>query len=165
MTKLRPPLSFEGAMTRVAGRIGWPKAVEITGQADRTLRNWSDPDTSAAVTLDKALALDVAYLAQGGDVAPFFEVYRARLEADVAIATGCLTELKRKIGTVAKEGGEAIAYALAAAEPGACDKVLARAELELQESAEATTSLLADVRNRRTGKTAPPEVAPPVAVA
>lgn len=166
MTKERNALTFERAMTNVAAKIGWEEAARLVGRTERAVRNWSDPDTSAQVTLDHALQLDVAFLAAGGECAPFLEVYRTRLEADLAIATGCLSELNQSIALGAKEGGEAIAAAIVAAQPGASDHDLRRAEVEIEESISAKTGLLARIRALRHHKTKPasaPEVAPPAA--
>ena len=60
MTKVRDPLSFEKALTTVAGVLGWPRCAQITGTPESTLRNWSDPDVSGGVTFDKGEALDLA---------------------------------------------------------------------------------------------------------
>ena len=62
MTKVRSPLTFELALTKVAAVIGWPRVAEVCGQAERTVRNWSDVDTSARVNMDAALRLDVECL-------------------------------------------------------------------------------------------------------
>lgn len=152
MTKGRDPLTFELALTKVASKIGWEQCAEIVGQKDRTVRNWSDPDTSAKISLDAALRLDVAFRVAGGEgPPPMFECYAARLEADTATACADLSALNAKIAKAAKEGGEAIAAAIAAAQPGATDSVRARAELELEESRSAITDTLATLRAGRRG--------------
>lgn len=152
VTKVRPALSFELALWTVAGKIGWPRVVEITGKADSTVRNWSDPDTSAAISLDDALKLDVAYRAAGGEGAPFGECYNLRLDADTAEATADSQALCRAAGELARKNGEAIEAAIAAAVPGASDKVIARAELEAEEAGHAVTRMLATLRARRNGQ-------------
>lgn len=169
MTKRRAPLTFELALVKVAGVIGWDAAAAIVGKAPNTLRNWSDPDTSAQVSMGQALALDVAFRVAGGEgPPPMHQCYRTRLDADTALACADLATLQAQIGRSAKEGGEAIAFAIAAAQPGASDAVLIRAEQELEESLAATTDTLATIRQIRRGEAAPdraPEVAPPAAVA
>jgi hypothetical protein len=149
MTKRRAPLTFELALTNVAGLIGWDRAAEIVGQSERTVRNWSDPDAAAGIRLDAALRLDVAYRVAGGDSAPLLSCYALRLNADTALAGADLAALNAKIARAAREHGEAISFSIAAAQPGASDSDLARAELELQESIDASTGTLAAIRAER----------------
>lgn len=132
MTKRRNPLTFELALTRVASEIGWGAAAKIVGQAERTVRKWSDPDVSAKVSMDSALALDCAYRAAGGDGAPFLQCYAVRLEAEAAIACADSRVLADKTATAAKEVGEAVAALIRASQPGAAsaDRVIAQRETE-----------------------------------
>ncbi|TMJ19005.1 MAG: hypothetical protein E6G92_04115 [Alphaproteobacteria bacterium] len=152
MTKRRAPLTFELALTKIAGVIGWQVAAEIVGQSERAVRNWSDPDAAAGIRLDAALKLDVAYRSAGGDGFPLLQCYSLRLEADTAEACADLALLNHKIAKAAREGGEAIAAVIAAAQPGATDSALAIAEAELEESIAASTDTLATLRAGRTGK-------------
>lgn len=151
MTKRRAPLTFELALTKIAGVIGWAKVAEIVGQAERTVRNWSDPDTSAGITLDAALKLDVAYAAAGGDGAPMHQCFTTRLKADTADACATVEALSRCAATAAKESGEANAALFAVTRPGATDADFAIAERELEESISASTNTLATLRAGRRG--------------
>ena len=153
MTKVRAPLSFELALTKVAGRIGWERVTEIVGKSRETVRLWSDPDAGAGITLDKALKLDLAFRQDGGDGAPFLTCYALRLDADAVALHADSRELSLLTARAAKESGEAIEAAIAAALPGASPQERARAELELEEAAEAVTNILSRLRA--------PEVAPP----
>lgn len=155
MTKLRAPLTFELALTKIAGLIGWDRAAAIVGAAERTVRNWSDPDTSSAVTLDAALQLDVEFRRAGGDGAPMLQCYATRLRVDTVAACPSSAAIARAAATAAKEAGEAIAAVIAAAQPGATPAETARAELELEESISAQTNTLATIRARRTGDVHP----------
>ncbi len=132
MTKRRDPLSFELALTRIAGLIGWTAAAKLLGQSERTVRNWSDPDTGAGINLDAALKLDVAYQAAGGDGTPMFDCYATRLQVETRAALWSSDALAAFAATSAKEGGEAIAASINAARPGAstADKVIAEREIE-----------------------------------
>jgi hypothetical protein len=150
--KPRPPVSFELALTKVAAVIGWDEAGRIVDNAPSTVRAWSDQDVAAGIRLDAALKLDTAYKAAGGEgPPPMLQCYLTRLEADVALATSCKIELALKAGKAAKEGGEAIAAVIAAAQPGACEKTIARAELETEEAIAAHTDTLATLRAGRRG--------------
>lgn len=148
MTKRRAPLTFENALTRVAGLIGWDKAAAIVGQAERTVRNWSDDDTTAGIRLDAALKLDVAYATAGGDGAPFLQCYALRLEMEAAAACADSRELAKKTAAAAKEAGEAVAALIMASQPGAApaDRIIAKRETE-----EAITALTNTLPNLGAG--------------
>lgn len=151
VTKRRPALSFHLALTKIAGVLGWDRAAAIVGQAERTVRNWSDPDTSSSITIDAALALDVAYRAAGGDGAPMFQCYSTRLEVDTQEALFSTDAIARAASALAKESGEAVSAAIDASRPGASPLQLARAELEIEEMVAAGTATLAQIRAGRPG--------------
>jgi hypothetical protein len=162
MTKARDPLSFELALTRVAGRVGWDVVASIAAHSERTIRNWSDPDTgpaaAAAISLDLALKLDVAYRANGGEGAPMLQCYSTRLETETAAALADVAAIAHSAAIAAKESGEAIAAAIAAAQVGASPAQLAAAELELEQVICAFTDTLARIRAGRgaSGPEVPP---------
>lgn len=149
MTKRRLPLTFENALTKVAGHIGWTDTARICGQAERTVRNWSDPDTTASITLDAALKLDVAYHAAGGEGAPFLLCYATRVDAESLAACPGREALLASVARAALESGEAVAATLLAALPNASPAHFAIAERELEESISALTHSLAALRLRR----------------
>lgn len=132
MTKLRAPCSFENALAKIAGVIGWEAAARIAGQSERCVRNWSDPDTEAGIRLDAALKLDVAYRAAGGDGAPMFQCYALRLEAETEAACADSAALCQATALAAKEAGEAVSALVMASRPGAShsDRVVAARETE-----------------------------------
>jgi hypothetical protein len=148
VTKRRAPLTFENSLTVVAGVIGWPRTADIVGQAERTVRNWSEPDTTAAISLEAALKLDTAFHAAGGEGFPFFRCYRTRLDVDSLAASPGREELIVRAGKAAYESGEAIAASLAASHPAATSTDFALAERELEESIAAKTNLLTALRAR-----------------
>ena len=154
MTKLRDPLTFELAITRIAGLIGWKRCGEILSVAERTIRNWSDPDTAAAISLDKALLLDEAYARAGGEGSPLLECYALRLEVCLADHGATAAAITRLAAAAAKEGGEAIAALIEAAQAGDDDKLFAIAERELEESIAAKNAALSCVRAARKRETA-----------
>lgn len=149
MTKLRPPLSFELALTKVAGLIGWPRVAEIVGQGERAVRNWSDPDAAAGIRMDAAEKLDIAFQEAGGSGAPFLECYATRLKSAMSNAFGSAEAIAEAAALAAKEGGEAIAASIAAAQPGACRRVFDDATRELEEGIESLTKTLAAIRRRQ----------------
>lgn len=142
MTKVRAPASFEDAVTRVAGRLSWDGASQAVGKAERTVRNWSDPDTGAQPTIQDALRLDAAYLTAGGEEAPMMAVYRFMLErmAEPAISP---EELAQSAADAAREAGEFTAAMMMASQPGACRSAR---DIALREGLEAAAAITATVK-------------------
>jgi hypothetical protein len=133
MTKLRAPASFEQAITRIAGLIGFEEIARITQRSDRAVRNWAEPGVNSLPTIAQALALDAAYRARGGADHPILECYAFRLDIDVK-ALPDPQAIRLAAATAAKEGGEAISALIAASDPGASAAERARALLETQEA-------------------------------
>lgn len=123
MTKARAPLSIDAALARIAGHLpgGYNDMATIAGRAVRTVRNWGDPDTAEQIPLDCAIALDVAYIAAGGDCAPLFETYSLKLELAHMQRFACNIELARHTAEVIREGGEAHSALVRATLPGATE--------------------------------------------
>ena len=144
MTKRRAPLSIDAALSRIAGQLpgGWPEMARIACRAERTVRNWGDPDTAEQVPLDCAIALDIAFLGAGGSGAPLFETYGHKLELAEASAFADSHALLRHAESVARETGEANTAIIAAAQPGACPTKRARAIGETLEAIDALKSAL-----------------------
>lgn len=149
MTKIRAALTFEAALAKVAGVIGWSEVARICARKERAVRAWSEVEIPAGVTMDRALALDVAYTTAGGDGAPFLSVYALRLQADTIAAQACSEELARKTVAAIKEGGEAHAALVAASRPGATQADRAIAEKEVVEAVDALANTLAILRAGR----------------
>lgn len=143
MTKVRPPASFFDAITRIAGLIGWDGCVEAltagTGRklADRTVRNWSDPDTEPCISIEDALKLDLAYQAQGGYGTPLFDAYAHQLERETERARLNQPCLISATAAAAKETGEAMHAMVLAASPHANANDKARAGAEIVEAIDA----------------------------
>lgn len=154
MTKRRLPLTFENALTKVAGLIGWDETAKICGQSPRTVRNWSEPDTTASITLEACLKLDVAWHAAGGEGAPFHDCYETRLQVESYAAVPGREALIACAARAAKESGEAVSATLIAAHPAAQPADFAVAEREIEESINALHSQLAALRARRTSSIA-----------
>lgn len=136
MTKARAPASFEDAVIRVVDRIGWSAAAAAVGWGEKVVRNMSDPDLDRLPTLKEAIALDAAFLAAGGGEPPLMAVYQQMLDRSVSPPSGT-AELLTATAKMAQETGEAVAFAVQAAQPGASDFDRQRALRELDEAAEA----------------------------
>lgn len=141
MTKVRPPVSFYDAITRIAGRIGWDGCASAAGKAERTVRNWSDPDTGAVPSIEDAFRLDAAYRAAGGGDAPIMSVYALRLDREIAQLADA-EDLAAATAAVAKEGGEAMAALVMASQPGAGERERLVAIKETEEAIGALTETL-----------------------
>lgn len=140
MTKRRAPLTFHRALTQIAALIGWDRCGAICGVTDRTVRYWSDPDCETEIRLIDAERLDRAYLAAGGDHAPFHRVYAQRLE--LAAHEAQSSNLADLAARTAKETGEAVA-AMIEASHAANPRVRRRARDELAEAIEVLTTSMA----------------------
>lgn len=144
MTKLRAPLSIEQALQRIAGQL--PTGVEamaaVAQRQPGTIRAWMDPDRTEQVTLDAAIALDLAFQAEGGSGAPLFEAYATRLQLAEAARFADRHRLLDHAHGVAKEGGEAIAAIIAAARPDATELDRRAAHREAAEAYEKLRDIL-----------------------
>lgn len=156
MTKLRPPISLELALTRVAGVIGWDRVAAACGAGESAVRKWTNPDTrptvGGSVTLDQARILDREYHAAGGAGSPLLQCQALLLEAETLAATPNAAEVARAASNAAKESGEALAAAFTSAQPDAVEADFIVAERELEEAIAANTVLLGAVRQRRQAK-------------
>lgn len=171
MTKRRSALTFERALSSVAGSIGWAAAAAIVGRSENTVRNWSDEDSAAGIRLDAALRLDVAFHQAGGEGWPFLHCYALRVEADSADAGADAHALTRAAAVAAREGGEAIEATIAAALCSDDPRLRAKAELELEQGIAAFTNTLSRLRSgapaapaSSTTSSCAPEVAPPAPI-
>lgn len=147
MTKARAPISFDNALTRIAALLGWPAMAAAVDRKERTVRNWSDPDTGETCPVDCALKLDLLFQAGGGEGAPMFETYSLLLETGHAEQFGCQRELAKKLHVAIKEGAEAHSAILSVTLPGADAADRANAKREVEEgiaALKATLPLLND---------------------
>ncbi|HEX8554360.1 MAG TPA: phage regulatory CII family protein [Sphingomonas sp.] len=112
MTKLRVPHSWADATTRIAGLLGYEAAGHVVGRSDRTIYEWANPESATRPTLEQMLALDAAYIAAGGQGAPFLDAHAHQLDLVVVAAKADCRELVEEVGEAAIECGEAMAAAL-----------------------------------------------------
>lgn len=151
MTKLRPPLSIEQALVRIAGQIpgDWNAMAAVTGKAERTVRNWSDPDTPDDISMRAAILLDLEFQKCGGIGAPINDVYALLLKTGQQDKFACQAELAAATIAEVKESADAIAAQIAAAQPGATRSDIDRAIREKEEDIAAATRSLALLRAAR----------------
>ena len=149
MTKHRAPLSPEQALQRIAGMLDVDRMASLTDRQPRTLRNWMDPDTPEEVPLGCAIRLDLAYQESGGIGAPLFEAYAHQLEHAALHKYAARISLGRLTADAIREGGEAHAALVEAAQPDSGPAELRRAEKEGGEALEKLRLCLASLEAER----------------
>ena len=154
MTKHRAPLSVEQALQRMAGLLTAEAMAGLTDRQPRTVRNWMDPDTPEDVPVGCAIRLDLAYQEAGGGGAPLFEAYAHALEQAALTRYASRHSLARLTAEAIREGGEAHAALVEAAQPGSGPNELRRAEKEAGEALEKLTLCIASLAAER--ERAPP---------
>lgn len=151
MTKVRAPLTFSLAITTIAGRVGWSRAAEITGRAERTVQHWSESDRQGTPTLDQAIALDREFIEQGGGCAPILESYARQLDIALANSLGCRIALANDIALASRETGEALAFCIQAIQPDATPAMIHRAIMEAEEAQPLFSRILAHLKSMLPG--------------
>lgn len=153
MTKLRAPMTIDAALARIAGQIpgSFAEMATITDRACRTVRNWGDPDTPEKIPVDCAIKLDLAYQASGGSGAPIFESYAMQLELAAADRFADSYALAKLAPEVIRECGEANAAIVAAAQPGADNRLRQDALREGEEAMQSLKKTLLLISDSMTG--------------
>lgn len=122
MTKLRTPETFQDAAMDIVQAIGADIAAKLLLCAQRTVRNWTDPDMEVLPQGDQMVALDAAYVNATGRQPPFLRSYirqlRERMHAkampagdllaealDVPAAAGQFAECLRRVRHATSPGG------------------------------------------------------------
>ena len=142
MTKRREPLTYHAALTTIAARIGWDHCGALCGVTDRAVRLWSDPDCETEIRLIDAERLDRAFIASGGDHAPFHRLFALRLEMAAREHGADLVTLA---ADTARESGEAVAAMLHASTKIDDPEARRRARKEIGEAIERMTVCLASL--------------------
>jgi hypothetical protein len=141
MTQARIPDTFTDAMANIIVVIGAGEAARIATEvarrspayAERTMYDWSHPDTGSLPTLRQALAFDAAYQAAGGEGAPFRDAFAQQLENAVEAADACRRTLVTESATFVREAAEVTEALFHAAQPGASPHAIHRALVEAQQ--------------------------------
>lgn len=139
MTKERAPLSIDGALARIAGKLpgGWAQMAAITGYHERTVRAWGDGDREEQINIPAAIALDNGYQAAGGAGRPIYDAYGCLVGAAERDRFAEPFDILRHAVDVARESGQANSALLEAAMPDATDADRREAQQELIEAIEA----------------------------
>lgn len=138
MTKERTPDSFPDAMTKVIARLGVPataQAATIGARevSERTIYEWSNPDSRTLPSLLQALALDAAYQLAGGEDAPFRDAFSQQLGITVDQQDACRRQLAAESIEFIREAGDLSAALFTATQPGASPRDHHRALVEAQQ--------------------------------
>jgi len=138
MTRVRPPSSTEQAINRIVGVIGWKGIADTLSVTNSAARKKADPDCRYnRLSFDEALKLDIAYRRAGGDGAPLHEAHALRLSLAEAETTSTNMAIQLAAGAASKEAGEAVSWAIIAAQPGATAYDRERAMREIKEAMDA----------------------------
>lgn len=146
MTKLRPPLSTENALDLIIGALTIEGAAKAADRKVSYLRALSDPDKDQKLTVDDAIALDLAYLAAGHAGTPLFDSIGLRLRTAESLDLTGAAILNDHAIDVTKEGSEAIVALLTASTPTPDPVALRSALKELVESHRAHEAAIRTVR-------------------
>lgn len=133
MTKLRPPLSIEAALSDVIDAIGMDAAIAATGRTKHYLRGLSDPDKRERLTCADAIALDAAHHTALG-TRPIHDMMGLKLDARAADAESCVDRLFASTIEAMKESSEADVALFEATRPGASRATRQTAMRELVQS-------------------------------
>lgn len=157
MTKIRPPMSIDAALARIAGQLpgAWADMARVAGRQEHTVRAWGDPDKADTLPLPCAVALDIAYRRAGGVGAPCRDAYDTLLQAAMAEHFADEVELAHATANAIREVGQAESALILAALPGATDDVIAAAEREAEEGLVALSTATATVRRLRARRRRP----------
>lgn len=140
MTKRRPPLTPYRALSRIADLIGWDGCAVVCQKSESTMHKYADQDAEREISLRDAMRLDAAFQREGGDGAPLFEAYAARLE----IERQGVHEPDSMVGIArdaAREGGEAIDAMLGLLSGGNAQAALKEVEEALSSFTRAAAAL------------------------
>lgn len=142
MTKLRAPLTFPDAVTRIAGVLSFKGAADVARCSVRCVYDWADPDSRSGPRLAQSLALDAAYRNAGGEGSPILEAYAFLLDVRITAAAADHGALSGDLATVARECGEAIASGIAVTQPGAGPSSIHHAMVEAEQARGALGAML-----------------------
>lgn len=155
---MRPPLSIDGALGRIAGQLpgAWAEMAMVVDRHESTVRRWGDHDAAEQIPLPSAIALDIAFQRAGGDGRPLFETYALQLQVAREHAFADEIELARRACLLIREGAQAQEALVLASLPSACDRDRTNAIRELEDVARVVTSAIALLTNPATPPPAPP---------
>ncbi len=147
MTKVRAPLTFSLAVMTVMGLIGPEEAQRVTDRSASLLRFWSDSEHPNLPSLDKAIALDRAFLEAGGGFAPILESYARQLDVSLMKSAACRVALGDDIAAAVREMADAVGSSLQVMHAGASPQVIHHAAAEVEEALKMLTILLARIQS------------------
>jgi len=154
MTKPRDPLSFSLAISDIVGNIGIAAAARAARRAVRTVRQWTESDKPSLPRLDRAIALDRAYLAAGGGYPPILTSYARQLEIDLAPLPACEQALAESIASVASETAEAVSASIRVTMAAATPAMRRKAISEAEQGMSAMSRMIGRLKYFRTGNRA-----------
>ena len=145
MTKVRPPLTIDAALARIAGQLpdGWREMAATVDRHESTVRAWGDHDKPDHIPFPAAIALDIAFVRAGGEGRPLFEVYALLVDVAREQAFASEIELMKRACVLIREGAQAQEAMVLAAIPAAPAHARLDAVRELQDVIREATSAIA----------------------
>lgn len=163
MTKPRDAMSWERPISVIGAAIGWDAAAAaVSAHRGRPLsasavRNWTDDGRSALPTVQDALALDLAFIAAGGDHAPILSAMAAHV--GIALQAAPSANLVLVAADIADETGDAVSAVLKASQPGATRGQVEIAKTELLEARNTIDDALRVLEVKDSQRSPPPDPA------
>jgi hypothetical protein len=158
VTKVRAPLSIDGALSRIAGQLpgAWAEMAKLVGRHESTVRRWGDHDASEQIPLPAAIILDIAYQRAGGVDRPLFDTYALQVGLAEEHVFPTQFELTRRVQALIKEDSEAEQAVLLASLPTATEADRTEAVRQLEDVARVVTNTIALLTSPSTPATEAP---------
>jgi len=146
MTKVKAPMSIDAAIARIAGQFpdGYKDLARLMGCHESTVRAWGDDNKpDQRLSLAAAIALDIAYVREGGEGRPLFETYALQVNVAREKAFASETALARRVCVMIREGAQANEAMVLASLPFATPRDRLTAIRELHDVIREATSAIA----------------------
>lgn len=146
MTKVKAPMSIDAALARIAGQFpdGYKDLARIVDRHESTIRAWGNDDKpDQQISLPLAIALDIAYVREGGEGRPLFETYALQVNVAREKAFASETALARRACILIREGAQANEAVVLASLPFATPRDRTNAISELHDVIREATSAIA----------------------
>lgn len=142
MTLERQAKGFDQATMTIHELISWEEMGVITDRTPRSVQYWGQPNSTTAPTLLQAAALDSAYRAAGGKIAPYTEALAYAVDVQISNEDACYRALAAETALFVREAGELGAALIEASQPGASPRAHNRALVEAEQVETALSALM-----------------------
>lgn len=145
MTKVKPPMSIDTALARIAGQFenGYKDLARIVDRHESTVRAWGNEAKPDLIPMPIAIALDIAYERAGGEGRPLFETYALQVKVAREAAFASEIALAQRVCILIREGAQAYEAMVLASLPSASSRERTHAIKELEDVVREATSAIA----------------------